>query len=62
VSATRDMSFELRYIWKPEMELLLTLAGFRRFSAEARTGYVQGFAPKAVIEDGDPLVWTAWKD
>jgi hypothetical protein len=62
VTATHDMSFELRYIWKPEMELLLTLAGFRRFSVEARTGYPQGFAPRPAIEDGDNLVWTAWKD
>ena len=62
VTATHDMSFELRYIWKPEMELLLTLAGFRRFSVEARTGYPQGFAPRPSIEDGDTLVWTAWKD
>ena len=62
VTATYDMSFELRYVWKPEMELLLTLAGFRRFSVEARTGYAQGFAPKPALEDGDTLVWTAWRD
>ena len=62
VTGTHDMSFDLRYVWTPEMELLLTLAGFRRFSVEARTGYAQGFAAKPALEDGDNLVWTAWKD
>lgn len=62
VRATHDLSFELRYIWKPEMELLLTLAGFTRFAVEARTGYAEGFAPKPTLEHGDHLVWTAWQD
>jgi SAM-dependent methyltransferase len=62
VTATRETAFELRYVWKPEMELLLALAGFRRFAVEARTGYTKGFAPKPVLEDGDQLVWTAGGD
>ena len=61
VIATHDMSFELRYVWKGELELLLTLAGFTRFAVEARTGYRQGFARKSSLEDGDHLVWTAWR-
>lgn len=61
-SATHELSFQLRYIWKPEMELLLTVAGFTRFTVEARTGYAAGFAPKPTIEEGDQLVWTAWSD
>ena len=62
VTETHEMSFELRYVYLPEMELLLTLAGFSRFAVEARTGYTSGFAPKAALENGDPVVWTAWKD
>ena len=62
VTETHEMSFELRYIHLPEMELLLTAAGFTRFAVEARTGYTAGFAPKAALENGDPVVWTAWKD
>ena len=61
LTSTHEMPFEMRYIWKPEMELLLTLAGFTRFVAEARTGYTLGFSPKPAIEDGDHLVWTAWR-
>jgi len=62
VRTTHDMSLELRYVWKPEMELLLRLAGFTRFAVEARTGYTAGFAPKPALEEGDLLVWTAWSD
>ena len=62
VTASHDMAFELRYIYKPEMELLLTMAGFKRFAAEPRTGYAAGFAPKPKAEEGDTLVWSAWKE
>ena len=62
VARTHDLAFELRYIYKPEMELLLTLAGFKRFAAEPRTGYGAGFAPKPAPEEGDTLVWSAWKE
>jgi len=62
VARTHDLAFELRYIYKPEMELLLTLAGFKRFAAEPRTGYAAGFAPKPNPEEGDRLVWSAWKE
>ncbi len=61
VREAHDLSFELRYVWKPEMELLLTAAGFGRFAVESRTGYTQGFAPKPVLEEGDQTVWTAWQ-
>ena len=61
IIATHDMSFEMRYIWKPEMELLLAAAGFTRIEVEARTGYAVGFAPKPKVEEGDNLIWTAWR-
>ena len=61
VRVSHDLSFELRYVWKAEMELLLTLAGFGRIAVAARTGYPQGFAPKPVLEEGDQAIWTAWK-
>ena len=44
------------------MELLLRATGFARFAVEARTGYAAGSARKPALEDGDHLVWTAWKD
>ncbi len=53
VTATHALPFELRYIWKPEMELLFAATGFERPAVEARTGYAQGFAPKPALEDGD---------
>jgi len=62
VTAKHEMAFELRYIYKPEMELLLTLAGFKRFHAEPRSGYTTGFAVKPKAEEGDQLVWSAWKE
>ncbi|HEY6866741.1 MAG TPA: class I SAM-dependent methyltransferase, partial [Candidatus Eisenbacteria bacterium] len=56
VTATHDLTFDLRYLWKPETELLLTAAGFSRF--EARGGFEEPQPPKA----GSSLVWTAWRD
>jgi SAM-dependent methyltransferase len=56
VTATHDLSFDLRYLWKPETELLLATAGFTRF--EARGGFEDPHPPKA----GSSLVWTAWRD
>jgi len=61
LTTAHDLSFELRYIWKPEMELLLAAAGFGRCEAEAHSGYGAGFERKPVLEDGDNLVWTAWR-
>lgn len=61
LSVAHDLPFELRYVWKPEMELLLTLAGFDRFAVAARTGYTRGFEPRPALEGGDQAVWTAWK-
>lgn len=62
VTATHEFEFDIRYIYKPEMELLLATAGFRRVAVVARTAFTQGFATKPAIEGGDTLVWTAWKE
>jgi len=56
VTETYDLSFEVRYVYKPEMELLLTLAGFQRFQVQG------GYAGERKPEEGDHLVWTAWKE
>jgi len=56
VTETHDLSFELRYVYKPEMELLLTLAGFKRFQVQG------GYGGERKPEEGDHLVWTAWRE
>ena len=65
VTRREVLTFDLRYIFKPEMDLLLHVAGFARW--EARASFVaytdkvaaQGDRP---LREGDNLVWTAWKD
>jgi len=54
ITETLDLSFEMRYVWKPEMELLLAAAGFG--AIEVQGGFEAPRAPRA----GDHLVWTAW--
>ena len=49
-------SFALRWIWKPEMELLLQVAGF------ARREVAGGFDGRPLLHDTDQMIWTAWKD
>jgi SAM-dependent methyltransferase len=51
---THDLGLEIRYVWKPEMELLLAAAGFG--AIEVQGGFEAPRAPRA----GDNLVWTAW--
>jgi SAM-dependent methyltransferase len=48
--------FDLRWIYKAEMELLLGAAGFSRWEV---TG---GFDGRPLLKDTDLMVWTAWKD
>ena len=48
--------FRMRWIWKPEMELLLGAAGFSRWSV------VGGFDGRPLEDDRGEMVWTAWKD
>jgi hypothetical protein len=60
----RTLTFDLRYVYKPEMELLLRVAGFSRWETKvafgdyAAAGSAGGRAPR----EGDNLLWTAWKD
>jgi SAM-dependent methyltransferase len=48
--------FTLRWIWRPEMELLLRLAGFSHWDVRG------GFDGRPLEKDTDEMVWTAWKD
>jgi SAM-dependent methyltransferase len=48
--------FRMRWIWKPEMELLLGAAGFARWSVQG------GFDGEPLDNDAKEMVWTAWKD
>lgn len=48
--------FSMRWTWKAEMELLLSAAGFSRWSV---TG---GFEGRSLEKDAAEMVWTAWKD
>ena len=59
------MSFRMRWAYKPEMELLLRVAGFARWEVRAFiTGYREPASPvsgRAPIE-GDHLLYTAWNE
>jgi SAM-dependent methyltransferase len=56
VVAAHPESFALRWIWKPEMELLLQVAGFARWEVAG------GFDGRPLVHDTDQMIWTAWKD
>jgi len=61
------VEFDLRYIYKPEMELLLHVAGFSRWSARPlftdHAATSTGTAPlERPVREGDIVQWTAWKD
>jgi SAM-dependent methyltransferase len=55
-ATTHRDHFQMRWIWKPEMELLLQAAGFSRWSVQG------GFDGRPLEKDTDEMVWTAWKD
>ena len=55
-AVTHRDRFTMRWIWKPEMELLLRAAGFSRWSVQG------GFDGRPLEKDTDEMVWTAWKD
>lgn len=61
----RTETFSIRYVYKPEMELLLRVAGFSRWQAEplfvdyADPASAAGGRP---LREGDHVRWTAWKD
>jgi hypothetical protein len=59
------LRFDLRYVYKPEMELLLRVAGFSRWQAEPLfSDYADPASAAAAraIREGDNVRWTAWKD
>jgi hypothetical protein len=51
-------------VFKPEMELLLRVAGFPRAECRLRLEDFHLPAPEAdrPLREGDVLLWTAWKD
>lgn len=48
--------FDLRWVYRAEMELLLRTAGFLRWEVAG------GFDGRPLVRDTDLMVWTAWKD
>jgi SAM-dependent methyltransferase len=54
--AAHTHSFDLRWVYKAEMELLLRIAGFSRWEVAG------GFDGRPLVKDTDLMVWTAWKD
>lgn len=63
VTRRANMKFDLRYIYKPEMELLLYVAGFPRY--EARPAFADyrdasSLAGDRPLREGDNVAWTAW--
>lgn len=65
VTRSETVRFSLRYVYKPEMELLLRVAGFPRWQVRpAFTSYMDSgsLAGERPIREGDVLAWTAWKD
>jgi hypothetical protein len=59
------VTFSLRYAYKPEMELLLHVAGFSRW--DVRPAFASFMDPASVAGDrpmreGDNLEWTAWRE
>lgn len=68
VRREKRVQFELRYVHKPEMELLLHVAGFSRWQARplftdhAATSPGAASALDRPVREGDIVQWTAWRD
>ena len=65
VTRREMVTFDLRYVFKPEMELLLHVAGFPRWEARPLfAGYGDASSRRAEgpVHEGDIVQWTAWKD
>ena len=63
VTSEERHTFEVRYVFKPEMELLLRVAGFSRW--EVSPAFSDYADPASVAagrppREGDHLLWTAW--
>ena len=61
---TRDMAFELRYVYTPEMALLLRLAGFTRMEVCSPFAKWNGerLVPPQPPQDGGVHLWRAWAE
>jgi SAM-dependent methyltransferase len=65
VTRREVVTFDLRYIYKPEMDLLLHVTGFSRWETRPlfreynEAGSAAGERP---LREGDNIQWTAWKD
>jgi SAM-dependent methyltransferase len=66
VTRRETVEFQLRYVYKPETELLLRVAGFSGWSVRAGFGSDMDPASTVVgerpLQEGDNLVWTAWRE
>jgi len=65
VTRREVLEFDLRYIYKPEMDLLLHVAGFSRWEPRALFAEYTDAASAAgdrPLREGDNIRWTAWKD
>lgn len=64
VTETKTVCFRIRYVWKPEMELLLRVAGFARWEPRPllrRFDDRGALDPEGPIQEGDVIAWTAWR-
>jgi SAM-dependent methyltransferase len=59
VTEELHLEFTMRYIFKPEMELLLRVAGFGRWTVRPGSAADGATVTRAPVE-GDVLLWTAW--
>jgi SAM-dependent methyltransferase len=58
-----QVKFDLRYVYKPEMELLLHVAGFPRWQARPELADYRdasSVAGERPLREGDNIAWTAW--
>lgn len=65
VTRREEVRFSLRYVYKPELELLLRVAGFPRWRVRPAFGSCRdagSTAGERPIREGDVLEWTAWRD
>jgi SAM-dependent methyltransferase len=64
VAATHRYSFRLRYVWTPEMGLLLRTAGFARWEAVCPFTAWDGepFDPPKPPQEGTVIAYRAWRD
>jgi len=63
VASEETFRFRLRYVYKPEMELLLRVAGFSRWEMRPLFASYTDPASDATgrpVREGDNLLWTAW--